>query len=330
MLDPNLLRKVFTEVMEKTLSGQPMDARLAHLNLVAQDGSLWSALPRMAWAEYGVGRHGDAKGVRLHLRFHLLEDKPVDARVTRGKDCERQALRQMCVAGQTNVGDRYYGEDYQLFGEIDRARAFFVIRIKEDAVVHVEEELALSEQDSGASGLGASGGPAKEPQHALAFGGDSGGRPTSAAGHQLAGGQRELGDGGRHLPPPLVHRAVFPLNQVHSGLPAFLCRIARGSGPPALSGLDCGPALSTLRRSPSQQGQLGTHSDGRVAAKEPLATSAAQKILRTHGRNCGLAAFGAQLCTEGFARAKRRARFSPLRSFPAGHTLTSSSSAEHN
>ena len=150
VLDPNLLRKVFTDVMEKTLSRQPRDTRLAHLNLVAQDGSLWSALPRMAWAEYGVGRNGDAKGVRLHLRFHLLEDKPVDARVTPGKDCERQALRQMCVAGQTNVGDRYYGEDYQLFGEIDQAQAFFVIRIKEDAVVQVEEELPLSEQDQAA------------------------------------------------------------------------------------------------------------------------------------------------------------------------------------
>ena len=91
----------------------------------------------MAWAEYGVGCKGQANGVRLHLRFHLLEDKPVDARVTPGKGCERQALRQMCVAGQTNVGDRYYGKDYQLFGEIDRALAFFVFRIKEDAVVHV-------------------------------------------------------------------------------------------------------------------------------------------------------------------------------------------------
>jgi hypothetical protein len=150
VLDPNLLRKVFTDVMEKTLSRQPRDTRLAHLNLVAQDGSLWSALPRMAWAEYGVGRNGDAKGVRLHLRFHLLEDKPVDARVSRGKDCERQALRQMCVAGQTNVGDRYYGGDYQLFGDIDQAQAFFVIRIKEDAVVHVEQELPISQQDQAA------------------------------------------------------------------------------------------------------------------------------------------------------------------------------------
>lgn len=149
-LDPELLRQVFGEVMKQTPGHPQADVRLVHLNLIAQDGSLWSALPRMAWAEYGVGRKGQAKGVRLHLRFHLTEDKPVDARVSKGRDCERQALRQMCVPGQTNVGDRYYGEDYRLFGEIDQAGAFFVIRIKEDAVIHVEEELALSAEDQAA------------------------------------------------------------------------------------------------------------------------------------------------------------------------------------
>ncbi len=150
VLDPDLLRQVFGEVMKQTPGNPQADVRLVHLNLIAQDGSLWSALPRMAWAEYGVGRNGDAKGVRLHLRFHVTEDKPVDARITKGSDCERQALRQMCVPGQTNVGDRYYGEDYQLFGEIDQAQACFVIRIKEDAVVNVEEGLPLSAEDRAA------------------------------------------------------------------------------------------------------------------------------------------------------------------------------------
>jgi hypothetical protein len=150
VLDPDLLRQVFAEVLKQTPGNPQADARLVHLNLVAQDGSLWRALPRMAWAEYGVGRKGDAKGVRLHLRFHVTEDKPVDARITRGRDCERQALRQMCVPGQTNVGDRYYGEDYRLFGEIDQAGAFFVIRLKEDAVVHLEEELPRSAEDQAA------------------------------------------------------------------------------------------------------------------------------------------------------------------------------------
>ena len=147
LLDPDLLRQVFGEVVKQTAGNPQADVRLVHLKLIAQDGSLWSALPRMTWAEYGVGRNGDAKGVRLHLRFHVTEDKPVDARITKGSDCERQALRQMCVPGQTNVGDRYYGEDYQLFGEIDQAQAFFVIRIKEDAVVNLEQELVLSPED---------------------------------------------------------------------------------------------------------------------------------------------------------------------------------------
>ncbi len=102
VLDPALLHQVFGEVMRQTLSTQKPDPRLRHLNLVAQDGSLWRALPRMGWAEYGVGPKGDAKGVRLHLRFHVTEDKPVDARITKGSACERQALRQMGVAGQTN------------------------------------------------------------------------------------------------------------------------------------------------------------------------------------------------------------------------------------
>jgi hypothetical protein len=150
VLDPGLLREVFAELVKQRLGQAKADTRLVHLNVVAQDGSLWSALPRMAWAEYGVGRTGQAKGVRLHLRFHVTEDQPIDARITRGKDCERQALRAMCVAGQTNVGDRYYGEDYRLFADVDQAQAYFVFRIKEDAVVRSEAELPLTQEDRAA------------------------------------------------------------------------------------------------------------------------------------------------------------------------------------
>ena len=150
VIDPHVLEEVFKELFQRTPSSKAPDRRLADLNVVLQDGSLWRALPRMAWAEYGVGPTGEAKGVRLHLRFHLVEDKPLRAKVAPGKSCERQALRELCVAGQTNVGDRYYGEDYQLFGDIDQARGFFVFRIKEDAVLNVEEELPLSAEDRAA------------------------------------------------------------------------------------------------------------------------------------------------------------------------------------
>jgi IS4 transposase len=94
-----------------------------------------------------VGRDGGAKGVRLHLRFNLIKGKPQDARVREGKSCERQALRDLLVPGQINVGDRYYGEDYGLFAEVVQANAFFVIRIKDSAIIQVEEELAISAED---------------------------------------------------------------------------------------------------------------------------------------------------------------------------------------
>jgi hypothetical protein len=150
VLDPDLLKQVFENLVEKTTFSSKADPRLMHLDLIAQDGSLWSALPRMAWAEYGVGCKGQAHGVRLHLRFNILKDSPSDALVTRGKGCETQALREMLLPGQTNVADRYYGKDYQLFGEIDQAKAFFVFRISQHAVIHTEQELPVSPSERAA------------------------------------------------------------------------------------------------------------------------------------------------------------------------------------
>jgi hypothetical protein len=150
LLEPQLLQEVLAHLWTQVRTQAPRDARLGALNVVIQDGSLWRALPRMAWADYGVGRKGEAKGVRLHLRFKLVADQPLQAKIGPGKSCERQALREMCVAGQTNVGDRFYGEDYQLFGQIDQAAGFFVFRIKENAVVHAEEEIPLSAADRAA------------------------------------------------------------------------------------------------------------------------------------------------------------------------------------
>jgi hypothetical protein len=150
VLDPDLLKQVFENLVEQTPLSAKADPRLMHLDLIAQDGSLWSALPRMAWAEYGVGCKGQANGVRLHLRFNILKDSPADALVTKGKGCEAQALREMLLPGQTNVADRYYGKDYQLFGEIDQARAFFVFRISDKAVIHSEQELPVSPSERAA------------------------------------------------------------------------------------------------------------------------------------------------------------------------------------
>jgi len=150
VLDPDLLKQVFERLQEKVQPGAKADPSLRHLELIAQDGSLWRALPRMMWAEYGVGPKGQAKGVRLHLRFNILKDCPSDGLVQIGQSCETQALREMLVPGETTVGDRYYGKDYKLLAEIDRAKAFFVFRISDSAVIEVAEELPVSPAEQAA------------------------------------------------------------------------------------------------------------------------------------------------------------------------------------
>lgn len=150
LIEPDLLKQVFERLVDQMPAGPKGDPRLAHLELIAQDGSLWSALPRMAWAEYGVGPKGTAKGVRLHLRFNLLKDCPSDAQIQNGKSSETQALRDMLVPAQTNVGDRLYGKDYQLFTQIQQAGAFFVFRISDQAVVQTQAELPLTAADEAA------------------------------------------------------------------------------------------------------------------------------------------------------------------------------------
>jgi hypothetical protein len=150
VIDPALLHEVFQDLAGRAPAHSAPDPALAKLKLIAQDGSLWRALPRMAWAEYGVGRDGEANGVRLHLRFNLVEGQPEDARVQRGKSCERRALRDMCLPGQVNVSDRYYGEDYKLFADVARKGGFFVFRFRESAVINAEEELPLTEEDRAA------------------------------------------------------------------------------------------------------------------------------------------------------------------------------------
>ena len=149
LIDPDLLKHLFESLAER-LPRDPghADPRLRALELIAQDGSLWSALPRMAWAEYGAGRGGAAKGVRLHLRFHLLKNGPEDALVTEGKGSEIAAAREMLLPGQITVGDRFYGHAYRLFAQIDRARAFFVFRLQDSAVIHQEERLPVSPAES--------------------------------------------------------------------------------------------------------------------------------------------------------------------------------------
>ena len=151
LVDPAFLEALFGQLAGEVHGPAPKDPREAALYWLAQDSSLWRALPRMDWALYGGGRAGAPnRAVRLHLGFHLLEDKPVVAQVSTGQLCERKAWKQKWQREAAYVGDRYYGEDYALFAELQAHGCHFVVRLCEQAVVNVEEELAVSAEDHAA------------------------------------------------------------------------------------------------------------------------------------------------------------------------------------
>ena len=154
VVDPVLLQRVFAELAAEQQSRnlQESEKRLEpyRAQLLVIDGTLWRALPRMAWALWRY-QHGKESALKLHLKFNLLEEKPVGVLVTSARCCERAVLRRQLAAGEFYVGDRYYGEDYALFSELERAGCSYLLRLRQEACFEVMAEWPLSAADQAAS-----------------------------------------------------------------------------------------------------------------------------------------------------------------------------------
>jgi hypothetical protein len=151
LIDPALLEQVFSDLASQVQGPAPTDVRQAWRQWFARDSSLFAALPRMGWALYGGGAAGAKNNaVRLHLNLHLLEDKPARMQVTPGKVCERKAWKETWESGAAYVGDRYFSENYRLLGQLEQKGCRYVLRLRDEAVVTVEEELPVSEADRAA------------------------------------------------------------------------------------------------------------------------------------------------------------------------------------
>jgi hypothetical protein len=150
VFDPELLRCVMQQLVAE--SGAQAGASCGGLNreaLRVVDSTLWKVIPRMEWAHW---RHQSTKqqALRLHVKLRLWDGAPVEATVTNGKGCERAALRAKLVPGEIYVGDRYFGEDYGFFAEMDQKGCGFLLRLRNEAVLHWETEEPLSEADRAA------------------------------------------------------------------------------------------------------------------------------------------------------------------------------------
>lgn len=154
LVDPEWLERLFSGLAAQVSGPAPRDPHQAWLQWFARDGSLLPALPRMHWALFGGGKAKKSgapnNAVRLHLSFHLLEDKPVAAQITPGKTCERKTWKAQWEKGAVYVGDRYYAEDYQCLRELEEYGCAYVVRLRDEAVLSVEQELPLSAADRAA------------------------------------------------------------------------------------------------------------------------------------------------------------------------------------
>jgi len=147
VFDAALLQDVISElalrVWTRAPSGTPLvGVREQELlrDLVAIDGSLLPALPRMVWAVWQDDQHRAAK---MHVAFAALRQAPIGVTVTAGNGSERAQTRQLVQPGGFYVCDRGYVE-YDLFAEWHALPCSFIVRVQNNAAYEVAHERPLS------------------------------------------------------------------------------------------------------------------------------------------------------------------------------------------
>jgi hypothetical protein len=149
LAEPQLLEGLIASLSEQISGPPPKDPRDAWQLWMARDSSIFTATSRMGWAQYGAGKAGRPNhGVRLHISLELWEEHPMQVAVTPGKVCERKVWKSQLKPGVTYVGDRYYAQDYKLFGLLQERGCWFVLRLRDEAVLEVQTQLGLEAADS--------------------------------------------------------------------------------------------------------------------------------------------------------------------------------------
>jgi hypothetical protein len=144
VFDSQLIAPIIQELAEKAIPLET-DPKLKAIEkqLVAVDGSLLPALPKILWALWLDDEHRAAK---LHLEFDIIKSVPIRAEVTDGNANEKNNLRKSLGPDKLYTLDAGYGQ-YKLFEDIHKAGSNFVARLKDNAVWQTIEERPLTEAD---------------------------------------------------------------------------------------------------------------------------------------------------------------------------------------
>jgi hypothetical protein len=140
VFDPALLHEIIGALAAQALPQIQGREAEALRGLTAVDGTLLTALPKMAWALWVDDEH---RAVKMHLHFDVLKGVPVETTVTAGNASETVQLRSTLQADRLYVIDRGYA-DYQLFQDIIDSGSSFIGRIRDNAVWTVVEERAVA------------------------------------------------------------------------------------------------------------------------------------------------------------------------------------------
>lgn len=146
VFDYRLLQNIFEELAEQGGASQALPRPKGvpdGLRILAADGSLWDALPRMAWA---LWQSPVKRGVKGHVQFDVIKHVPVRLDITNGKTDERKMFQQHIQPHSLNLIDRGFTK-FELFQDILDAGSSFVARVKNELVHTVAEERALTEND---------------------------------------------------------------------------------------------------------------------------------------------------------------------------------------
>jgi len=133
-------KQLFEAVLERTkLSQVPFLDEVGIFRVI--DGSLFPTLRQMSWTSYRKRKNA----FKLHLSFDLNRMIPVEFWIGKGNSSERSFMESVIESGITYIADRGYGS-FALVDKVIRAKAFFVLRSRDNLLYRVVQQLGSAEK----------------------------------------------------------------------------------------------------------------------------------------------------------------------------------------
>lgn len=145
VFDPEPLKEIFLDLADQAFAGDAKKRPKGmpeDLAVIAADGMLLAAVPRMVWA---LWLRDHDRAAKVHLQFDILRGVPVEADVTDANENECEILASRLQPQRLYVIDRGYRK-YTLLQRILDAKSSFVCRVQENTIYDEVQENALTEE----------------------------------------------------------------------------------------------------------------------------------------------------------------------------------------